>query len=393
VKFLRTVPTRRLLVLIASVVGVIVAGTAIAVAAIGNGPVPRREPLAVAIHQALAAPAVTGISARISYTNNLIDATDFQGPTDPLLQGASGRLWLTDTPGDQRLRIELQTDNGDAQIVYDNGQFSIYDPAAGEAYVGSLPAKTHTAIHHHARAAAAADRIPSLAAITRALSRISKRADVSGAIPGDVAGQAAYTVKIAPERNGGLVGDLQLAWDAVRGVPLQIGIYAKGDTTPVLELGATDISYGPVSASVFDVSPPPGTRITHISVPTGGHKSSARARREVARRLPFTLADPATASGLERTSVGRLGRDGALVYYGRGLSGVAVLEQAAHGSATGPPARHDGFSIPTVSINGATAQQLQTPLGTVLRFTRSGVAYTVIGSVKPATADAVARGL
>jgi len=362
------------------------------VAAIGNGPVPRRERLPVAIHQALGAPAGTGITARISYTNNLIDATDFQGPTDPLLQGASGRLWLTDTPGDQQLRIELQTDNGDAQVVYDNGHFSIYDPAAGEAYEGTLPARAHRAAHHRARAASA-DRIPSIAAITRALSRISKRADVSGAIPGDVAGQAAYTVKIAPERNGGLVGDLQLAWDAVRGVPLQIGIYAKGDTTPVLELGATDISYGPVSASVFDVSPPPGTRITHISVPTGGHKSSARARREVARRLPFTLADPATASGLERTSVGRLGRDGALVYYGQGLSGVAVIEQVAHGSASRPPARHDGFSIPTVSINGATAQQLQTPLGTALRFTRSGVAYTVIGSVKPATADAVARGL
>jgi hypothetical protein len=393
VSYLRTAPTRRLLALIASVVGVIVAGTAIAVAAIGNGPVPSRESLAVAIHQALAAPAVTGISASISYTNNLIDATDFEGPTDPLLQGASGRLWLTDTPGDQQLRIELQTDNGDAQVVFDNGHFSIYDPAAGEAYEGTLPAKAHSALHHRTRADSA-DRIPSLAAITRALTRISKHAAVSDAIPSDVAGQAAYTVKIAPERNGGLVGDLQLAWDAIRGVPLRIAIYAKGDTTPVLQLEATDISYGPVSSSVFDVSPPPGTRIIQVSVPTGAHKSSARARRAVARALPFTLDDPATSGGLARTSVGRLGRDGALLFYGRGLSGVAVLEQVSHGSATAAPAmRHGGFSIPTVSINGVTAQQLQTPLGTVLRFTRSGVAYTVIGSVTPATADAVARGL
>jgi hypothetical protein len=46
-----------------------------------------------------------------------------------------------------------------------------------------------------------------------------------------------------------------------------------------------------------------------------------------------------------------------------------------------------------VQINGITGQQLQTALGTVVRFTRGRVAYTVIGSVTPATADAVARGL
>ena len=44
-----------------------------------------------------------------------------------------------------------------------------------------------------------------------------------------------------------------------------------------------------------------------------------------------------------------------------------------------------GASNPTVSINGAKGQELSTPLGTVLTFTRGGVSYTVLGSV-PATA-------
>ena len=291
VKFLRTAPTRRLLVLIASVAGVIAAGTAIAVAAIGSGPVPRREGLAVAIRQALSAPAVTGISARITFTNSLIDATDFQGPTDPLFQGASGRLWMTDTPGDHRLRIELQSDNGDAQIVYDNGRFSIYDPTSNVAYVGSMTA--HAADRHRARVAGA-DRVPTVAAITRALTRVSKHVELSGAIPSDVAGQAAYTIRISPQRNGGLLSGFELAWDAVRGVPLRFAVYAKGDRSPVLELEATDISYGPVSASVFDVSPPPGTRIEHISTPSGA-RTSAHERSDIARRLTFALDAPATA--------------------------------------------------------------------------------------------------
>ncbi len=56
-------------------------------------------------------------------------------------------------------------------------------------------------------------------------------------------------------------------------------------------------------------------------------------------------------------------------------------------------ARSTGSSLPTVTINGTTAQELDTALGTVVRFTRSGVTYTVLGSVTPSVADAAARGL
>jgi hypothetical protein len=46
-----------------------------------------------------------------------------------------------------------------------------------------------------------------------------------------------------------------------------------------------------------------------------------------------------------------------------------------------------------VSINGATGQELATPLGTVVRFTKSCVAYTVLGSVTPYAAETAARAL
>src|SRR6202453_5065701 len=125
-RFLRTASTRRLLATIAGALALIVGGTAIAVAATDSGPVPKPQPLANAVHQALGAPKVTGISANISFTNNLIDSSDFTGQSaDPILQGATGRLWLSD---DGRLRIELQSDNGDAQVVVDHRSFWISDP-------------------------------------------------------------------------------------------------------------------------------------------------------------------------------------------------------------------------------------------------------------------------
>jgi hypothetical protein len=69
-----------------------------------------------------------------------------------------------------------------------------------------------------------------------------------------------------------------------------------------------------------------------------------------------------------------------------------VIEQGASGHAA-PSGSGGELNLPSVSINGATGQELATPLGTVLRFTRSGVAYTVLGSVTPYAAETAARAL
>ena len=63
------------------------------------------------------------------------------------------------------------------------------------------------------------------------------------------------------------------------------------------------------------------------------------------------------------------------------------------GTLKAPSGDHGGLSLPTVSINGATGRELATALGTLVRFTRGGVSYTVIGSVPPVAAEAVARAL
>jgi hypothetical protein len=46
-----------------------------------------------------------------------------------------------------------------------------------------------------------------------------------------------------------------------------------------------------------------------------------------------------------------------------------------------------------VKINGASASELATPLGTVLSFERAGVRFLLAGSVTPSALEAVARGL
>jgi outer membrane lipoprotein-sorting protein len=396
-KFLRTVSTRRLLAIIAGFTSAIVAGAAIAVAAQGTGPVPRPKPLANAIHDALAAPKLSGITARISFTNHLIDSTDIQG-ADPILTGGTGRLWLSS----HRLRLELQSDNGDAQVVVKDGSFWVYDPMSNTVYRGKLPADwgKHSG-------SGPTDAIPSVADIEKHLTELAQHVTVSGAIPGDVAGRPAYTVRVSPQHDGGLLGSGELAWDAIRGVPLRFAVYARGDSSPVLELKATDISYGSVPADVFKLSPPANAKVVQVSTPAAAvaaHSGTkARLHREisgtaaVARRLSFPLRAPATLVGLPRRSVSLIdggARKAALVAYGENLGGVVVIEQPADPPKSGAPGgEHRGLNLPTVSINGATAQELDTALGTMVRFTRGGVNYIVLGSVPPAAADAAARGL
>jgi outer membrane lipoprotein-sorting protein len=399
--FLRTASTRRLLSAIAGVIAAIaVIGTAIAVAASGSGPVPPPKPLARAIHDALGGPQLKGITARISFTNHLIDSSNIQG-SDPILTGATGRLWLSN---DHRLRLELQSDSGDAQVVVNRGSFWVYDPSAKTVYEGTLPASTDT--HHRSDRT---DKLPSVAQIQRGLDQVARHVSLSGAIPSDVADHATYTVRVAPKHDGGLLGDAELAWDAVRGVPLRIAVYARGDSAPVLELKATNISYGPVSASDFAVSPPVDAKVVRVSAPASGSLKRGAERRRgrhqeivgvaaVARRLPFGLLAPQTLVGLPRRSVTLLdwaGKPAALITYGQNLGGVMVIEHKAQREApiTGGGEGRRGLSLPTVSIDGVTGQELDTALGTMVRFTRADVSYTVIGSVPAAAADAAARAL
>jgi hypothetical protein len=410
-KFLRTASTGRLLAVIAGLVIAIGAGTAIAVAATGAGPVPQSKPLAASVHDALTAAPVKGITADITFTNNLISSDDLPGETaDPLLQGTRhGRVWLSD---DGRLRIELQGDNGDANLVVNKSSFWVSDPMQKTVYEGTLPADKSGADRGKD---ATAHRIPTVAQIQSRLTRLMTHVDVGGAQtsdPGDVAGRPAYSVSVSPKHSGGLLGQAQVAWDAVTGVPLRIAIYARGNPTPVMALSATNISYGQISDSDLNITPPSGDKVVKVSsadqhaaaAQTAG-AARAKARHAqvsglaaVARHVPFTLGAPAALAGLPRADVSLLdwgGKPAALVTYGKGLGGIAVIEQSSAGQTApgGSGSGTGGLNLPSVSINGATGQELATPLGTVVRFTRAGVAYTVLGSVAPYAAETAARAL
>ncbi len=154
-------------------------------------------------------------------------------------------------------------------------------------------------------------------------------------------------------------------------------------------------------ASDFEVSPPPGAKVVDLNPGSEGGEApepNATAGADaVQKSLDFQLVAPESLAGLPRQEVRGIEVDGhtaALATYGQGLGGIAVIETKSEAGA-GPEAgaEEGGLSLPKVSINGASGEELDTALGTVLRFSRGGVDYVVLGSVPPAAAEAAARAL
>jgi len=385
VKFLRTTSTLRLVTLVVAVVAVAAAGAAIAVAARGSGPTPPAKPLDRAIHDALAAPEPAGITARITFTNNLFPSGSLLGQVgSALMSGASGRLWVTN---DGRGRLELQSDAGDAQIGWDKSAVTVYDASSNTVYRATLPSQTSSS---------STSGPPALSEIDSFLKLLGAHASISDAQPTNVAGQEAYNVSVAPLHDGGLLGSAELAWDALRGVPLSLAIYAQGHGAPALALRATDISYGPVSAADVAVTPPAGAKTVDLGgAGTAGHadKGSSPAVTGLANvqaAAGFPVVAPQTLVGLPQRDVRLVGGDTALVAYGQGLGGLLVVERKADASAAG-----NGLSgsLPTLSLDGVTAHELATELGTVISWQQGGTDFVLAGSLPPAAAEAAARAL
>jgi hypothetical protein len=192
-RYLRRASTRSIIVVLVVVCALAVGGAAIAVAAGGGGPTPPQKALDQAISDALAAKHPDGVTARIQFTNNLFPSGALLGQVgSALMSGASGRLWLTN---DGRGRIELQSDAGDVQIVWNQQVLSVYDASSNTIYRANLPARSSSGSD--------GGTPPTLADIDKVLSEIGVHWALSGAQPTDVAGQPAYSVSRRPSTTAG----------------------------------------------------------------------------------------------------------------------------------------------------------------------------------------------
>jgi outer membrane lipoprotein-sorting protein len=365
VNIFRRLPLTRLLLLCGATVAIGVSATAIALA-LDSGPTPPAKPLAQAVHDVLAAPPVQGYTATIQLTDHLVEGAELASggqsgsiASSPLLTGATGRLWVSD---DGRLRLELQAEKGDTQILYDGHTVTIYDAASNTVY-RYTPKSNGSPDSHPSSGSGSTHQTPSVQEIEKSIADIRGHAGLSGATPTDVAGQPAYTVRVSPSEAGSLIGGAELSFDASHGLPLRAAIYSSKSSSPVIELAAKEVAYGPVDSSVFSFTPPASAKVQELELSSSPKQ------------------DATSGKGAGKPDV---------TTSGHGISSIAVLRSKAK---SGSSAVSGLEGLPKVSINGTSASELRTELGTILTFERAGVRYVLAGAVEPSAVEALAKGL
>ncbi len=369
----RRLPISRLLLVCGLVIAIGVSATAIA-SAVGGGSTPPPKPLAQAVHDALGGPTVQGVSANITLTNHLLEGANLAGgdggggaageiASSPLISGGSGRLWISDKG---QVRLEIQAEKGDTEIVYDGHTISLYDAATNTVYRYTPKNEGSSAGADPTSPTSDGQReVPSVAKVEEAIDHLKQHVNVSSATPANVGGQPAYTVRVSPKEAGSLIGGAELSFDAVHGTPLRAAVYSSTSSSPVIELATTELSYGPVSSSTFSFNPPANAKVEEVASPSSGAGGDAQQHKGTGTKPTLTT-------------------------HGNGVTGIAVLQSTVKPGSKAP-ANIEG--LPKVSINGTTASELRTALGTILTFERSGVRYVVGAALSSSAVEAFAKGL
>ena len=317
--------------------------------------------------------------------------------SDPILSGATGRLWLS---ARHRLRLELQSDNGRMPR-----SSSTTAPSGSTTRPRTRSTRARCRGRGQAGTQGHEQGIPSIAADPEASDRARAARQPDRRDPGrrrragGLHGPRLAQARRRPaRRRRARLGRDQGRPAAVRRLRARTrqlaGARAEGDRH-LLRQGAGRRSFKVVAAVGRQDRPGRHAGKAHANA-----KPAASARRTAGtatspapqpspRSCRSRSSRPTTLVGLPRRVVslldwgGHPGRAGLLRAEPRRRRGDRA---AAHGQAprrrrSASGGDHRGLSLPTVSINGATGQELDTALGTVVRFTRGGVAYTVLGSV------------
>lgn len=86
---------------------------------------------------------------------------------------------------------------------------------------------------------------------------------------GTFLGHGVYDLKLAPRTSATLVGDAVITVDAQSGVPLAVRIDARGQSTPAVSVAFRSIDFSQPGADVFAFTPPRGTTVKNLDLPTG----------------------------------------------------------------------------------------------------------------------------
>jgi len=420
---------KRIVILIAAVVVVAALSAGIAAArAQGGSDLPSLTPAELLAKVAETAPKTATVSGDVTWTNDLLGPMGMLlapagGPgLSSLLQSGSGRVWMDDT----KVRLESQTARGDTALVMDGTSLWVYSSQAGTATEYVLPAKADTAIADGGSSQGTTNAVDLPGKIQDFITELAPDATLT-VDQVEAAGRAAYLLTMTPTAANTVVGSAQVAIDGVTFVPLQVQVFAKGDTKPVLSAGFTRVSYDPIAASVFEFSSPEGAKVEHtyVRLPdrlmAGMHSDAAKTAADTEEPTPLTLAEAQAKAGFTvLTPAGDAlpfkgayvipARDAAtsgsptlgggapvvILHYGEGFGSVFLVETTIP-AADLSKVTTDLAKVPvlgtTTPVGPHAVYQVGTRLGSAMAFAENETVVIAAGTVSQADLAALVAGI
>jgi outer membrane lipoprotein-sorting protein len=260
------------------------------------------------------------------------------------------RLW---SGGPDQARIALMGTLGESDVIRNGRDVWTWSSNSNSATHLRLPADP-------AGAAKLPAVTPDRAALTpqqladQALASITPTTQVTTDGTARVAGRSAYELVLAPKDTASLVGQIRIAIDASRHVPLRVQVFARNATSAAVEVGFTQISFARPSAAQFRFTPPPGVKITDRATST---------------------PDPADAQSAEKAAQPSVTGKGwtSVLQAQLPADATSMLQGGGRRSADGTTAQLERMLslLPTVSGSWGSGHLLHSSLFTVL-LTDSG---------------------
>lgn len=174
-------------------------------------------------------------------------------PLPNMPQAANGtstaQVW---SGGDGKGRVQIPSPTGERTLVSDGTTFWAWNSDDRSVTKGTRqPDQTRAPVADPTKAA------------TDAISALQPTSTINVDGTDEVAGRPAYDLVLAPkptERT--LLREVRIAVDAQARIPLRLTVLAQGSTSPALQVGFTDLTFGPQDPARFTFTPPAGAKVT-----------------------------------------------------------------------------------------------------------------------------------
>jgi outer membrane lipoprotein-sorting protein len=154
---------------------------------------------------------------------------------------STARIW---SGGDHKGRVSLPTDSGERTLVSDGTTHWAWN--SDDRTVVRGPVDTQN------RGTTPADPT---AAASKAIDELRATSTLA------VDGTAELVLTPAPTERT-LLREVRVAVDAEKRTPLRLTVLATGAAQPALQVGFTDLTFGPQDPALFTFTPPPGATVT-----------------------------------------------------------------------------------------------------------------------------------